>query len=56
MSFKLRGLEPDSLYQVTNLDDAGTRTMTGRVLMDEGLEVRISLKPGSAVIVYKKAG
>lgn len=52
---RLRGLEPDVAYVLTNLDTRQSQTLTGRRLLDRGLVVSISEKPGSAVITYRKA-
>jgi len=52
---KLRGLEPDAQYRVANLDAAGATKMTGRELMEKGLRVTISQRPGAVVITYKRA-
>jgi alpha-galactosidase len=52
--FQLRGLEPDARYAVTDLDVPGSREMTGRELMDEGLPVLIKVQPAAAVITYKR--
>jgi hypothetical protein len=53
--FRLRGLEPAASYRFTDLDrpDA-TRTETGRELMDTGLELAITTRPGSAILTYEK--
>ena len=53
--FQLRGLEPSARYSVTDLDVAGSKEMTGRELMDEGLPVVIKAKPASMVIIYTRA-
>jgi len=52
-TLKLQGLEPDTVYTLTNLDVPGTTEMTGRQLA-EGLPVVLKSKPGSAVILYQK--
>ena len=52
--FKLRGLDPDAEYVLTNLDSGQSQTLAGRELLDTGLAVPIADQPGSAVIVYKK--
>lgn len=52
--FRLRGLDPDARYRVTNLDRRGTTTVTGWELMEKGLSVAIADRPGAAVIVYKR--
>jgi hypothetical protein len=50
----LNELLPNATYQLTNLDTKETVTETGRVLMERGLRVGISEKPGSALWVYRK--
>jgi len=52
--FTLRGLEPDARYVLANLDVPGTTEMTGRELMEKGLLVAVSERPGSAIVVYRK--
>jgi alpha-galactosidase len=52
--FKLRGLEPDAVYVLTNLDVAGTTEMTGRELLERGLPVVLKERPSAAIITYKK--
>ena len=52
--YKLHGLNPDSVYALTNLDNPGFNKLTGRRLMDEGLAVNIPDKPGAVLITYKK--
>jgi alpha-galactosidase len=50
---KLRGLEPEARYMLTNLDAAGSTQMTGRELMEKGLAIAIPDQPGSVVISYR---
>lgn len=52
---KLRGLEPEASYSVTDLDANKPEEIPGRNLTDEGLLVTISRKPGAAVVTYKKS-
>jgi alpha-galactosidase len=52
--FWLRRLDPNSLYEITNLDVEGSRTISGKELMKNGLTVQIKDKPGAAVITYKR--
>jgi len=54
--FKLRGLESDARYALTNADVPGATDATGKDLMEKGLAVNILAQPGAAVIFYKKAG
>ena len=53
MRFRLHGLEPDGHYEVRNLDNPGVTQMTGRDLMEHGLQVVLKSQPDSAVVVYK---
>ena len=48
-TFKLRGLNPDANYQMTN-DGKGMGAMTGRELMDDGVSVNLKNAWSSAVI------
>jgi alpha-galactosidase len=53
--FKLKGLAPDARYSISNLDAAtGTQEVTGRDLMESGLLVPISARPGSTTILYTR--
>jgi alpha-galactosidase len=51
---KLRGLDQNATYTLTNLDRGDKREATGRQLTEQGLSVAIDSRPGSAIIVYKK--
>ena len=53
--FKLQGLAPDAHYSITNLDSGdGAQELTGHALMETGLLVPITTRPGSATILYKQ--
>jgi alpha-galactosidase len=52
--FTLTGLEPDAFYIVTDIDTGFQIEMVGRELMKKGLLVRISERPGSAILTYRK--
>jgi alpha-galactosidase len=54
MSLKLCGLDPKASYTITNFDVAGTTESTGRELMERGLSITISERPGAAIVTYKK--
>jgi len=54
MQVKLRELEPDAVYTLTNFDVAGQRQFTGSELINGGLSIPIKDQPGSVVILYKK--
>lgn len=51
--FKLHGLEAAAKYEVENLD-GGKQTMTGRELMEEGLEVVLKTQPSAALFAYQR--
>jgi alpha-galactosidase len=50
--YKLRGLDPQARYAVTNLDAGEVQTLAGRELMDDGLPVAIQTQPGAIVLIY----
>jgi alpha-galactosidase len=51
--FRLHDLNPDLAYEVKNVDTGEVQTIAGARLMGDGLEVRLSNKPDSVVILYK---
>jgi alpha-galactosidase len=51
--FRLRHLDPTAQYEITNFDDEGSMTISGKELMGKGLTVEIRDKPGAAVITYQ---
>jgi alpha-galactosidase len=53
--FKLRGLEPDARYTLTNFDVQGTTEFTGKELMEKGLAVTVPDQPGAVIITYARA-
>jgi len=52
---KLRGLDPETRYIVTDLDENRPREFTGRELMEAGCEIRITGTPGAALLAYERA-
>lgn len=52
--FKLFGLDPDARYEVVDLDHQQPQQISGRELQEQGLTVKIGVKPGAAVITYHK--
>ena len=52
---RLRGLDPKARYTVTNLDSGEAKTLPGRELLEAGLPVAITNRPGHALITYTKA-
>jgi alpha-galactosidase len=51
----LRGLDAGKQYLITDLDAGKKFTVSGSELMQKGLQVEISAKPGAAVLVYQMA-
>jgi alpha-galactosidase len=52
---KLRDLDPVAHYSVTNLDSSQSTTITGKVLMEEGLPVTLQSQPAAALFMYRKS-
>ncbi len=55
-AFPLRGLEPQALYAVEDIDSGAVTRATGQALQETGLAVAINDKPGTSVHVYRKQG
>jgi len=51
---RLRGLEPDARYAVSNLDSGQTDTLLGHELMSKGFLVTLADQPGSALLSYTR--
>jgi alpha-galactosidase len=54
METKLKGLLPESTYELKDLDTGIVTTYTGSELMTTGFEITISKQPGSVLISYKR--
>ena len=53
--FKLRDLEPKSTYIVKNMDEPDKDTkMSGRDMMEKGVQVEVLNKPAAVIITYKR--
>ncbi len=52
---RLRGLDPQTTYQLKNYDEKELIRATGAELMDRGILVDIPERPGAATIRYQKA-
>jgi alpha-galactosidase len=52
--FKLKGLDPDARYAVTDLDSGERKTVSGRELIEKGLPVAVTDQPGDTVLIYAK--
>jgi alpha-galactosidase len=53
-NLRLHGLEPAATYEVSDFDTGTPKTVSGLDLMQQGLQVAIKEKPGSAIISFKK--
>ncbi|HEX4487854.1 MAG TPA: GH36 C-terminal domain-containing protein, partial [Terriglobales bacterium] len=51
---KLQGLNPGARYVFTNLDETGEHELSGKELMEQGLEVQMKSAPASALLSYKR--
>ena len=54
--FRLFGLDAESRYVLTNLDDGEPQEFVGRELLGEGLPVTIKERPAAIVITYSQVG
>ena len=52
--YRLFSLEPESKYTVKDMDKTAAVTMTGRQLMDNGIEIVLKTRPSAALIKYEK--
>ena len=54
MRLKLRGLEADAVYRLTNFDAPATIEATGRELMEQGLPVTAAGRPSAMIVAYER--
>jgi alpha-galactosidase len=54
LNVKLRGLDPNAKYVLTDVDVSGTTERTGHELMDSGLTIALKSKPAAAIVSYRK--
>jgi alpha-galactosidase len=54
LQVRLRGLEADAVYTLTNFDVVGTTEANGRRLMEQGIAIVLKQRPEAAIIIYKK--
>jgi hypothetical protein len=52
--FKLNGLEADSIYVVTNIDEDKPQEISGRDLTGNGLLIMLPASPDSEIVTYRK--
>lgn len=53
-TLRLSGLDAAGTYDVTDLDAATARQISGKELLERGLPIEVRSRPGAAVIVYQK--
>jgi len=53
LSINLKGLKPDRVYELEDLDTGKKRAISGKNLT-EGLRVHVSAAPGSSLLIYKE--
>jgi len=51
---KLRGLDPQATYELTDLDVPGASAARGGELMERGMPVSIKDQPGAVLIRYRR--
>ncbi len=51
---KLKGLEPEASYIITDYDTEAATVISGRELMEKGLRITFANQPGAALIRYQK--
>jgi alpha-galactosidase len=51
---KLQGLDTDAEYQFTSLDGSITREISGKELMETGIQIQFKHVPDSALLTYKR--
>ena len=56
VAYLLHGLDPAAEYAVVNWDEPGSRRVTGRELMGQGIVFQIRSRPGAAVCTYRRVG
>jgi alpha-galactosidase len=52
--FPLRGLDQAATYRVTNLDTGQEQACPGADLLQQGVEIVIADRPGSALLIYER--
>jgi len=54
MRFILHGLDAGRRYRIENFDQSGTELLSGKSLMQQGLELSLLDAPGSAIVHYER--
>lgn len=53
-TYRLRGLDPAAMYEVTNFDVKAAARVSGADMIEKGLTIKIKDRPGAAMIVYQR--
>lgn len=56
VTYSLRGLDPGTMYEVTDLDTDQVRHLTGEQLMTAGLRLESAERPAALLVRYREAG
>jgi hypothetical protein len=54
MRFTLHGLDEGTQYRIENFDLSGSELLSGKRLMQKGLEFSLSNAPASAIVQYQR--
>lgn len=54
ISLKLRGLDEDAIYSITDIDTKSSQNITGKELIENGFAIKIEQKPSAKILIYKK--
>ena len=55
--FRLRDLEPEGRYRITDIDAMEAASIaTGREMMESGLPIRIARPPAAKILIYERVG
>jgi alpha-galactosidase len=52
--FKLRGLNPESRYRVSDFNGAAPRAISGHELVEQGLQITLPDMPAATVLTYQE--
>ncbi len=52
--FKLRGLDPNATYQITDSDTNAISKVTGRELLSPGIQITLKSRPAAGLLIYEK--
>jgi len=53
-TYRLSGLDPSADHELWDLDGKDSRTISGKILTEQGLTIHLPSRPGAAVIQYRR--